>query len=183
MTSERTVFWSNLAEPGSERTVIEETEDGWLLSGTILIQLDSATEIGYEVNVDAGWVTQAALVVIDDDEGRRTLELVQVEGACYLDGALLVLGPDCLDVDIAMTPMTNTLPIKRLGLAVGEAADVVTAWVRIPELTVARSEQRYERLSANVYRFSMDDFTLDLEVDDFGIVTHYPGGWRAESVT
>src|SRR4051812_4919266 len=110
--NDRTIFWSNLDEPGCERTVISESEEAHLLSGTILIQLESATEIGYEVSVDADWLTQAALVVIDDDEGRRTLELVQVEGAWYLDGALLVLGPDCFDVDIAMTPMTNTLPIK-----------------------------------------------------------------------
>jgi hypothetical protein len=178
----RTVFWTNLDEPGSERAVFEQTDEGWLLRGTYLIQLETATEVHYEVHLDASWVTQAALVMVEDGDGERTVELVQVDGIWYRDGELLVLGPGCLDVDIALSPSTNTLPIRRLGLEVGASADVATAWLRIPDLTVGRSEQRYERISEHTYRFSDDDFVAELEVDDFGVVTHYEGGWRAESV-
>jgi hypothetical protein len=119
----------------------------------------------------------------EDGDGERILELIQADGRWYRDGELLVLGPDCLDLDLALSPATNTLPIRRLDLDVGAVADITTAWVRIPELTVARSEQRYERISEHVYRFTTDDFIADLEVDDFGIVTHYPAGWRALSIT
>ena len=178
----RIVFWTNLDEAGSERAVFEETDEGWVITGTYLIQIESATEVRYELHLDASWVTQAALVVVTDDVGERALELVRVDGRWYRDGELLVLGDGCFDVDLALSPATNTLPIRRLGLAVGEAVEVATAWVRVPELTVARSEQRYERLSEDTYRFSSEGYSATIDVDSFGIVTAYEGGWRAESI-
>lgn len=39
----------------------------------------------------------------------------------------------CLDVDIAATPATNTLPILRLGLAHRGAEDIKVAYLAIPD--------------------------------------------------
>jgi uncharacterized protein len=85
----------------------------------------------------------------------------------------------CVDVDLGFTPATNTLPIRRLGLEVGEAAELAVAWLRWPTLRVERAEQRYERLARDRYRYSSGDFEADLTVDEHGLVVEYEGVWRA----
>lgn len=86
----------------------------------------------------------------------------------------------CVDVDLGITPSTNTLPIRRLNLAVGESAEVTAAWVRFPELTVEPLRQRYTRLAPDRYLYEslVSDFKAELTVDDEGLVTRYPGGWE-----
>lgn len=78
-----------------------------------------------------------------------------------------------------MTPATNTLPIRRLKLQVGSGQSVTAAWVKFPELSVQRLSQRYTRLKENTYRYESDTgFSAEIVVDDLGLVTAYPGGWR-----
>src|SRR5690348_10184074 len=60
---------------------------------------------------------------------------------------------DCRDVDLAVTPATNTLPIRRLNLEVGSSESVIAAWVKFPELTIQPLSQRYTRLAKNAYRY------------------------------
>ena len=86
---------------------------------------------------------------------------------------------DCVDVDLSFTPATNTLPIRRLGLEVGEEADIHVAWLVWPELGVRRVRQRYARLAPNRYRYAQDDFAAELTVDEQGLVLDYEGLWNA----
>lgn len=81
-----------------------------------------------------------------------------------------------IDIDLAISPFTNTLPIRRLKLAPGQSADIVTAYVVYPEHTVMADPQRYSCLSARRYQFeSVDtDFKRVIEVDAQGLVTMYP---------
>ena len=81
----------------------------------------------------------------------------------------------CTDVDIGVTPSTNTLPIRRLAeMAAGEAEQVRAAWVRFPELTVQVLDQVYNRLGIDrwLYR-SGNDFQAELLVDELGVVIAY----------
>jgi uncharacterized protein len=66
------------------------------------------------------------------------------------------------------------MPARRVG---DEPVDHVMAWVSVPDLAVLRSEQRYEPIAERRVRFVglEDGFTADLELDEHGFVTHYPG--------
>jgi hypothetical protein len=79
-----------------------------------------------------------------------------------------------------VSPVTNTLPIRRLKLAVGEDALVTAAWVKFPELTVSPLRQRYARLAENLYRYDSleSGFTAELMVDADGLVVEYGSIWR-----
>ncbi|WP_454042137.1 putative glycolipid-binding domain-containing protein [Cellulosimicrobium sp. Marseille-Q8652] len=96
-----------------------------------------------------------------------------------LDGAV--------DCDIALCPVTNTMPILRLGLLGDDAppreTPFVMAWVDVPSLQVLRSDQLYAARSpldaatgrgAVTYTSATRDFTADLTVDADGIVVDYP---------
>jgi uncharacterized protein len=86
-----------------------------------------------------------------------------------------------IDVDITCTPFTNTLPIRRLGLEAGQSADITVAYIDVPSLNVTADPQRYTCLEPmRRYRFeSLDsDFVREIEVDEHGLVTLYPGQFR-----
>lgn len=80
-------------------------------------------------------------------------------------------------VDLGFSPLTNTLPVLRDGLAAGEggARDYVMALVEVPSLEVSRSSQRYEPLGRGRVQFSSGDFSALLELDETGFVLRYPG--------
>jgi len=83
----------------------------------------------------------------------------------------------CVDGDIWPTPFTNTLPIRRLGLAVGERREIDVALIDGVDATVTRASQAYTRLDRSVFRFESvgSDFVADLTVDPTGLVLDYPG--------
>ncbi|EYB66597.1 hypothetical protein DEIPH_ctg084orf0010 [Deinococcus phoenicis] len=82
----------------------------------------------------------------------------------------------CTDVDLQATPLTNTLPIRRLGLEVGGSAVLRAAWIGVPSLDVRAVRQRYTRLAAELYRYENleSGFRAEVQVDGEGLVTLYP---------
>lgn len=87
-----------------------------------------------------------------------------------------------MDVDLAISPSTNTLPIRRLHLVPGEEREIDVVYVEFPTLCVRRGRQRYTRLrdvgDQAQYRYTSGSFTVDFVVDDTGLVLDYPGVWR-----
>lgn len=78
-------------------------------------------------------------------------------------------------------PLSNTLPIRRLALDAGDGTEIITAYIRVPELTVTVDPQRYTRLSADEYlhEFLDSDFRRTITVDDAGLmVTPRRGLWN-----
>jgi hypothetical protein len=75
-------------------------------------------------------------------------------------------------------------PYRRLGLELGEVADVNVAYIRVPELLVGAERQRYgyleEQADGGLYRFEAlpSGFTAELPVDADGLVIDYPGLFR-----
>jgi hypothetical protein len=89
---------------------------------------------------------------------------------------------ESLDCDLALSPLTNTMPVLRHGLLeAGGPVDFVMAWVSVPDLGVHRSGQRYtyvRREDANSivrYESSSRDFVAELTLDSDGFVIAYPG--------
>ena len=87
----------------------------------------------------------------------------------------------CLDIDIWPTPFTNTFPIRREPLSVGERREFVMAWVSAPELTVRPMRQGYTRLADRRYLYENlegSGFRAELDVDADGVVLDYEGVFR-----
>ena len=90
-----------------------------------------------------------------------------------------------VDVDLAFSPMFNTLPIRRLGLHRGPGDHLLkVVFVALPELTAEVVDQRYravsplgegERPGEAVVGFTWNTFVAELVVDADAVVTSYPG--------
>ena len=97
---------------------------------------------------------------------------------------LEVIGGQSLEVelggadffDLGWSPLFNSLPVIRDRLLEpGAAQDYVMRWIDVPSLEVSMSEQRYEPLGSRRVRLRAGSFTSDIEFDEAGFVTSYPG--------
>jgi hypothetical protein len=179
------VLFQRIDEPGAESCRFEPRQDGHSVGGLIVVALENVpADVDYLVTLDEHWVTQH--VSVTQRIGRRidTVSIVVRNGSWTVDGVDAPALEGCIDVDVALTPATNTLPIRRLALQVGESAYVDAAWLRFPSLSLERLSQRYTRIGANQYRYeSGAAFIATLEVDDWGIVRKYSDLWLATTVT
>lgn len=84
---------------------------------------------------------------------------------------------EALDVDLLNSPLTNTLPVRRLGLAdrAGERHEITAAFVLLPTLTVVASRQAYTVHAADRVGYSSGDFSAEVELDADGFVRRYEG--------
>jgi hypothetical protein len=175
-----TVAWRRVDAVGFERCGLTREGDGYTLGGTIgLLEGGESFDSTYLVTCDAAWVTRSVTVDLRGPDGERSLRL-EARGGCWLvDDRPDETLRGCVDIDLGWTPSTNTLPIRRLGLAVGESRAVTAAWVRFPELTVEPLPQEYRRLDEHRYRYSSAGgrFVAELEVDEHGLVKTYGQIW------
>lgn len=181
--ADRTAIWRPAAGrgTGSDECALWRDSRGWRLEGLVVTDYHGEpAQVRYAVGCDADWATRTARVELRTPSAQRYIELRAHNRRWFDgDGRELEAVHGCVDVDLGMTPATNTLPLRRLALAIGESCDVTAAWVRFPELTIEPLPQRYTRLDERRYRYeSATGFMAELTVDDVGLVVDYPGGWE-----
>ena len=178
----RILFWERLSRPGLERFELSSRPSRWTLRGTILAPAGrEPVEVRYEVVCNKDWKTTGAHVTLLRGRRERSLELAVRKGRWYARGREIRRVRGSIDVDLGWSPSTNTLPIRRLGLRVGESSGPLTmAWVRFPELTVQPLAQEYRRLAPRRYLYGsrQGSFAAELEVDRDGLVVTYGDFWR-----
>ena len=180
-------LWQWSQGTGLERFELRRSDDEWILQGTVLTVTDNkAAEAGYEIACDSSWRTKRARISLRDASGERVLDIRAENGRWYENGHLNEAVNDAVDIDLGWSPSTNTLPIRRLQLDVGQSSGVITAaWVRFPELTLQPLAQEYLRTSQNQYRYSSRGgaFVARISVDEDGVVLDYAGYWRRVDAT
>ncbi|MGH7541681.1 MAG: putative glycolipid-binding domain-containing protein [Gemmatimonadota bacterium] len=177
----RSVLWYGRELPLMEFCRLSRVPDGFRLEGSVVGSIEETPLVVlYEVSCDAAWCTRAVRVQMLSERGDQELELaVDADRRWWRDGAEMPKLEGLVDVDLGVTPSTNTLPLRRLALRVGEAADVEAAWVKFPELHISVLPQRYERRSAREYAYSSrsGEFRAVLDVDEDGLVATYGSYW------
>ena len=181
MTDKIIARWQDWSGTGLEHMVLKEEPHGIVAESAIVASVDSeALGVRYRIQCDSKWrVRKAEIARVGDD---RAVELASDGAGNWLDGNGIaqaqLLG--AIDIDISVTPFTNTLPIRRLQLKQGQSAEILVVYILLPHLEVLTDRQRYTRLDEGLYRYeSVDsDFTRDIEVDAHGLVTTYPGLFR-----
>lgn len=136
----------------------------------------------YRLTWDESWRLHEADLVVATERSTTPLNL-RTDGQGRWrggDGRAIDELDGCVDIDIWPTPFTNSFPVRREPLVIGERRQFRMAWVSAPELTVRPRRQAYTRLADRLYLFeSLDgDFSAELPVDEDRIVLDYPGLFR-----
>jgi uncharacterized protein len=193
----RFAAWRGADAWRAEAAELDLRPDGVVATGVQVGDAPVPYRLDYRLDASARWVTSALEATATGDGWTRRLRLARDERGAWSaeatatgvrvaeladppggDAAPLATALDC---DVGFSPLTNLLPVRRLGLLDDEpgiAHDVLTAWVAVPSLAVEPSPQRYalgRRDPARpTVRFSAGDFTADLVLDAEGLVLDYP---------
>ncbi len=176
----RLILWERSDVPGFEWLELTVEPDGDRLAGVAILAWEgSPCRVEYAIRLDVEGRTRHVRVTSAGLGPRLELDLeADGAGAWRRDGRTLVGASSAVDVDLGFSPSTNSLPIRRLGLAVGERRDIEVAWVLFPGLDVELGRQSYERLDDRRWRYRSAGFEADLTVDEDGLVERY-AEWRA----
>ncbi|MGE3459989.1 MAG: putative glycolipid-binding domain-containing protein [Kofleriaceae bacterium] len=179
------MLWRRLDTPGHDACCLIDNGHGWQLDGTAVFRTDdgSPAQLGYQVHCDRNWVSRRGSVRgwIGDRRidltiahGPHGLWSVNDEPADELEGLV--------DLDLAFTPATNLIALRRLALADGETADAPAAWLELAHARLIALPQRYKRLSATSYDYDAPSvpYHAVLDVTPQGFVRMYPQLWQME---
>lgn len=169
------VRWSTWDGEHVETTTLRWENEGFTISGVV-----SRERVEYVLRVSAQWQVRQFLLFRDLDEPDLWLA---TDGAGHwgeMNGAHRTELDGCYDLDLACTPFTNTLPIRRLPLRDGDTAELPVVFVDPDTLEVRPARQRYTRLGDRRWRYENlgTGYRVDLEVDEHGLVLDYPGEFR-----
>ena len=180
--SPTTVRWRPLDGNGIEHLTLRPHEFAFgagFRAESVLIGDRSGRPYGlrYRIDGDDRWVVRAFSIETTDGCGLALLS--DGNGHWRLpDGAPLPAFDGCIDIDLAGTPFTNTLPIRRLALTPASGTVRLTMlYVPFDTFEPLCDGQTYTCLEAGrLYRYAAADrsFTADLPVDADGLVVDYP---------
>jgi uncharacterized protein len=179
------ILWRRIDSPGHDGCRLERHARGWRLAGTAVFLHDAQpAQLAYEVTCHPDWRAREGRV--HGWVGTRALQFHVVartpDGAWTFNGAPVPGFDECADVDFGFTPATNLAQLRRVNLAIGQAADVPVAWLDVTSGQLEVLRQRYERRSEWTYWYEAPRFGYAalLEVTPAGFVRRYPGLWEAE---
>ena len=192
----RSVAWLKPDPAGMEFAEATLFPDHIEAHGIAIGASPAAYRLDYGLQTAAGHVTAWLSATVRGEGWARSLRLIRAADGTWAakrteSGEPPFDGPptddlDALtgarDCDLAYSPITNAMPVRRL-LEPGapEIVDITVAWVSVPDLGVVPERQRYTLVErgtdgASVRFESLDgSFRADIEVDRDGLVVDYPG--------
>ena len=186
MPKRRTICWTPTWNKdregiGLEHLILEER-----VADSIVLALDDEHgpfRLTYRLTWDESWCVRQAVLSVVTETSTRSIRLETDGQGRWQDGDGRARDDleGCLDVDIWPTPFTNSFPMGREAMAVGDRRQFRMAWIFGPDLTVRPQPQAYTRLAERLYRFESLDgsgFTAERPVDDDRIVLDYPALFR-----
>lgn len=183
------IMWSAWTGPGLEHLQLREVQQDIIADGLILgVHEHRPFRVHYQIHTTNDFRLRSVRVNVLSDEPQSLSLLTDGLGAWTTESAEAIpLLSGCLDVDISLTPFTNTLPIRRLALQPGSQATLSMAYIAVPMMQLQVRQQRYTCLEVTPlgarYRFEslehgVSSFTAELPVDRDGLALEYPGLFR-----
>lgn len=174
-------LWRRLDQPGHDSCRLSRSAGGWQLrGGAAFLEGSRPCHLAYEVRCDPDWRTRSARVLGHRGDALVDLRISRGARGWKLNGAEHPATKGCVDVDLAFTPATNLIAIRRLRLEVGDRADAPAAWLAFQQLRLRRLPQSYHRVGARRYAYEAPTagYSGTLDVSRLGSIVRYPGAFE-----
>lgn len=189
----KTVIWENMN--GSDYSIeyfdLISKRDEHILRGTVILLLEQIPIlVRYEIVCDRDWKTRSVRISQQiSKQENRYLDLrvsqdqiwrKQSKGPSSYSSTVIGFASGLYDIDLQITPATNSLPINRCGLKNGDSQQIQVLWIGFPGLILEQQEQRYSKISNRLYKFEIPStcFEKRLLVDELGLVIDYDNLWH-----
>jgi hypothetical protein len=197
----RTLAWIKEEPAGAELAMATLTARRLRVTGVAVHDAPEPYRLDYRLETGDGFETARLRVVARGAGWRRELDLARSPAGAWTiatrtagdagrpppggDAAALTGAIDC---DLGLSPLTNSLPVLRLGLLRDRGPhELLMAWVSVPDLRVRPYAQRYVPAAGGPpgggppgrpvvrYEDATGDFAANLTFDADGFVVEYPG--------
>ena len=179
----KTIIWKSEGVAGEERLRLTQNGDEIIATSRAAggdADLHTEWDAEYVIACDKSWHVRR--VSIREKLQDCRLDIFSKGNGHWTDadGNVLAALAGCIDIDFRATPYSNTFPIRRLHLPVGESAAIDVAYINAPDLVVTREHQVYTRTGEHEWKFAQPsaDFEAVITVDNEGFVVDYPGLFR-----
>ncbi|QJB31284.1 putative glycolipid-binding domain-containing protein [Chitinophaga oryzae] len=173
------VVWQATLWPATEFLTVTKQEHNNLVKGIINGCTDADPfSIQYEIEVTPEWKVSSFHIRRDGLQPTALKLTSDLNGHWFdKDGNHIEAFDDCTDIDISLTPFTNTLPIRRLTFEQGERKLLQMLYIKLPEFELQKLSQYYTKMEDRLYLYENGDsgFRAELPIDENGIVKDYPG--------
>ena len=188
--SPREFIWSDLNGPGMEHLTLARDDDGYVADGLYLGRNEDSPpcRVHYVIHINPAWEMRAATVsLLSGSQSPAGVSLSVDENCAWRDanGEPLADLAGCHEIDLFCSPFTNSLAIRRLGLARGESAEISIVYLDLPDMRLRPLRQRYSCIEpfgpdGGQYRYEalFRSQTAELSVDSDGVVTDFPGSFK-----
>ena len=170
-----TARWRTWDHDHLETLTLRWENEGWTATGEV-----GREAITYVIRLSATWQVRQFLLFRDLVEPDLWLGADGTGRWGEMNGAHRHDLAGCTDVELTVTPFTMSVPIRRLGLDVGDRAEVTVARIDVESLGIVPVAQRYERLTARRFRRTdLDSGEItEFDVDEYGLVHDDPEAFR-----
>jgi hypothetical protein len=167
--------WTTWGGDHAETLTLNWDNEAWTAMGRV-----GRERVEYVLRLAPTWHVRQFLLFRDLDEPDLWLAIDARHRWGEINGSYRTEFDGCTDIDLDCTPFTATVPIRRLGLAVGSTADLDVISVDVETLAAVRVPVRYERVAARKFRrTALDDGSVrEFAVDDYGLVIEEAGRFR-----
>ena len=172
------ILWKGIEYHSLENCHISFGNKGFEAHSIILgAYQDIIYQVSYKIQTNLYWET-----VSFDVKAQLNKDLFELhcssdgKGNWVADEKAIEAWEGCIDIDIPLTPFTNSLPINRLQLPAFQEKTIKVVYIDILERQVKVLQQKYTKLSKLNYHYENvpNDFEATITVDDSGLVRYYP---------
>jgi hypothetical protein len=162
-----TIRWQTWDHEHLEMVTLRWENEGWTATADV-----GREAVTYVLRLSAIWQVRQFLLFRDLDEPDLWLGADGTGRWGEMNGAHRHDLAGCTDIDLAVTPFTMSVPIRRMSLAIGDGAEVTAAKIDVETLAIEPVVQRYERLTARRFRRTVLDTgeVIEFDVDEYGLV-------------
>jgi uncharacterized protein len=175
---QRNLLWTGREYYSLENCLVDETESGVEITSVIVGAYQNMIyRVDYTLKTTKTWETIFLKVDTQHRNQRQHLTFqANGKGNWIVNGQAEQKLDGCFDVDIPLTPFTNSLPINRLKLTHDQEQQIKVIYCDLLYNNVTAVTQKYVRLSETIYHYQNvpNDFEAKIEVDQYGFVVDYP---------
>jgi hypothetical protein len=165
--------WATWDGEHTEHLSLRWENEAWTASGSV-----GREQVEYVIRLSPLWRLRQFLLFRDLDEpdlwlgtdGRGRWGELNGAHRPELDGAT--------DIVLPITPFTHSLPIRRLALRVGDAAELSVIEIDVETLGTVPKLVIYERTAERTWTITDDQATVMFEVDQYGLPCDIDNNFR-----
>ncbi|ETZ22376.1 putative glycolipid-binding domain-containing protein [Pedobacter sp. V48] len=172
-----TIIWKGIFYQSLEHCVLTDRGLGYEISSTINgSHKNQIFKTEYHIKTNKSWETEFLTLRTQLNDSIETLTLEKKQGRWLLNDRPNDALSNIFDIDLSLSPLTNTLPINRLQLKVNQQQTIEVLYFDILKKEIRPVKQLYTRKAIDQYLYENYDksFISEINIDEQGLVTDYP---------